>query len=120
MPDGGVTERLDRIETRQIEQLEAAARTDEQMRGLRGDVGDLLAEVGRVPSAESRGARLPITDRLHNIEAVVTPVAIRAAVHQAFDERKTHGWTLFQKSVTIAGVLVGMTFTVLRFAGLGG
>lgn len=120
MPEGSVERRLDRIESRQDQMVETLAVIREKVEQTNGHVDDVLAEIGRVPPMEARAGRLPITDRLHSIEAVVTPVAMQAAVHTALDQRRGLTWTRAQKGVTIGGVVVGTVFTVLRFAGLGG
>lgn len=87
---------------------------------INGHVEDLAAEVGRVPPWETRGNRLPITDRLHSVESVVTPVAMQAAVHAAMNARRGVAWSRWQVLVTLSGVVIGAVFTVLRFVGLGG
>lgn len=120
MPEGGLERRLERIETRQDTMLETLAVIREKVTATNGHVEDISAEVGRVPAWETRGERLPITDRLHSIEAVVTPVAMQAALSAALNQRRGVTWARWQVLVTMSGVVVGATFTVLRFAGYGG
>jgi hypothetical protein len=120
MPEGGLERRLERIESRQDTMLETLSVIREKVTATNGHVEDLAAEVGRVPAWETRGDRKPITDRLHNIEAVVTPTAMRAAFLSALDSRRASTWTKGQKVATMAGVLIGAVAAVLRFAGYGG
>lgn len=120
MPEGGLERRLERIEARQDTMLETLSVIREKVEQTNGSVADIAAEVGRIPPWETRGDRLPITDRLHSIEAVVSPTAMQSAVLAALDARRASTWTAGQKVVTMAGVLVGAVFAALRFAGYGG
>lgn len=120
MPEGGLERRLERIEARQDTTLETLAVIREKVTQTNGGVQDLVAEVGRVPAWETRGERRPITDRLHNIEAVVSPTAMQAAVIAALDSRRASTWTKREKLVTMGAVLVGVVIAILSFLGLGG
>lgn len=120
MPEMALERRLERIESRQDIIIESLAVVREKVEQTNGSVADIVAEVGRIPTWEARGERLPITDRLHSIEAVVTPTAMQAAGLAALDRRRASTWTAWQKVVTMGGVLVGAIFTILRFAGYGG
>jgi hypothetical protein len=81
-------DRLARIERRQDEMISTLAVIRERVETTNGHVDDLLAEVGRVPLIAARGSRPTITDRIHVVEATVSPTAIEAAVHRALDARR--------------------------------
>lgn len=119
MPDGGLERRLERIEERQDSMLETLAVIREKVTQTNGSVADLVAEVGRVPKIETRQGRLPITDRLHTIEAVVSPVSMSAALTSALDERRGATWTRTQKVVTMVGVAIAAGTSILHALGIG-
>lgn len=120
MPEGTIERRLDRIEESLLSVRETQITLVAQVAEMNGHVTDLQAEVGRVPHAGVRGERLPVTDRLHKIEAVVTPVAIEAVMHRVLDARKSAGWTHFQKRALFLVAVVGASASVGRLFGLGG
>lgn len=120
MPGDAIERRLERIEARQDTMLETLVVIRQQVEQTNGSVGDLVAEVGRVPAIEARAGRLPITDRLHTVEAVVSPAALQAAVLGALDARRASTWTKGQKVLTMGAVLLGTAVTIARFAGFGG
>lgn len=120
MPEGGLERRLERIEARQDTMLETLAVIRQKVEQTNGSVADIAAEIGRVPAWETRGDRLPITDRIHAIEAVISPVALTALITDAMSHKRASTWTAGQKVLTMSAVLVGTVFTVLRFAGYGG
>lgn len=120
MPEGGLEKRLERIEAHQDAMLETLAVIRFKVEQTNGHVDDMLAEVGRVPPVKARGARLPITDRLHNIESVVTPVALEATVVNALRKERSHGWTVLQKVALFAVAFAGAVEGLLRLFGVGG
>lgn len=120
MPEGALERRLERIESRQDAMLETLAVIRQKVEQTNGSVGDLVAEVGRVPPVEARAGRVPITDRLHAIEAVVTPTAMQASVLAALDSRRASTWTKGQKILTMAGVLVAIVVGILNLPWFGG
>jgi hypothetical protein len=112
--------RLARIETRQDEMIATLAVIRERVEATNGFVDDLRAEVGRVPLLAARGARLSLTDRMHEVEGTVTPVSIEAAVHRALDARRNTAWTRGQKAMLFAFAAVASVIGLLNFLGLGG
>lgn len=119
MPGGSIESRLDRIEVSLQGVRETQVLLVAQVAEMNGHVDDLRAEVGRVPEIAMRGARTPITDRLHTIEGVVTPTAMEAAVHRALNARRTVGWTRFQKAALFIAALAGAVAGILRVFGVG-
>jgi uncharacterized protein (DUF1778 family) len=113
-------DRLARIEERQDEMIAALASLEHKVDTTNGFVLDLRAEVGRVPLLAARGTRLTVTDRLHAVEGVVTPVAIEAAVHRALDARRNTAWTRGQKAMLFMFAAVACVIGLLNFLGLGG
>jgi hypothetical protein len=92
----------------------------EKVETTNGHVDDLLAEVGRVPLIAARGTRPTITDRIHAVEATMTPVAIEAAVHRALDARRNTAWTRGQKATLFLFAALASVTGLLRFLGYGG
>lgn len=120
MPEGSIERRLDRIEESVLSVRETQVHLVAQIEEMNGHVQDLQAEVGRVPRFSQRGQRLPITDRLHTIENVVSPAAQEAMMHRVLDSRKAAGWTHVQKRALFATAIVGAIASVSRLFGLGG
>jgi hypothetical protein len=113
-------DRLARIEERQDEMISALASLEHKVDTTNEFVVDLRAEVGRVPLLAARGARPTVTDRLHVVEGIVTPVAIEAAVHRALDSRRNTAWTRGQKAMLFMFAAVACMIGLLNFFGLGG
>lgn len=119
MPGGSIESRLDRIEVSLQSVRESQVLLVAQVAEMNGHVEDLRAEVGRVPQLSMRGTRESVTDRLHTIEAVVTPTAMEAAVHRALNARRTVGWTRVQKAAVITAAVAGAVAGILRLFGVG-
>jgi hypothetical protein len=120
MSDGNLERRFDRFDERQTEILVQLGTMEGKLDKVNGSVADLLAEVGNVPDADARGDRKTITTRLHSLESTVSPSAIEAAMTRVLAKRRVAIWKAWQLRLTLLSVVVGMIFTVLRFAGYGG
>jgi hypothetical protein len=120
MSDGSLERRFDRFDERQTEILVTLGAVEGKLDKVNGSVADLLAEVGNVPERDARGDRKTITSRMHALEATVSPSAIEASMTRVLAKRRVAIWKAWQLRLTLLSVVVGMVFTVLRFAGFGG
>lgn len=110
--------RIEQFERDVRDILARLGKVEDVVAEIREDSRDLRAEVGNVPAADVRAGRPPITERLHNLEAQTSPIAMQAAIQKAIDNNRAAFWTRGQKLVTVAGVIIGAAAGVLRLLGV--
>lgn len=113
MPPDGVELRLDKIEDAQRVALMESVKMRDRVDALIELVADLTAEIGGAPPRATRGSRLTIRDRLHQVSQVVSPLALDAAMEAYYTRKNASVWTDRQRHLVVLSAVISAVGVVL-------